>query len=226
MAYAYFVLLAPPATGETLPEPSLGLRLAYAAGKVVQFSFPIAYLAFCAPGRLQRKPPRLTGWLLGLAFGLATAGAMLLLYFGVLREPLIDIGLQTQVRAKLEAFGAATPANFFAFAAFISVVHSLMEEYYWRWFVFRQLRQHWPFALSALVSSLAFMGHHVVVLDVYLPRHFLTAVVPLSLGIAVGGGFWAWLYERTGSLVAVWWSHVIIDAAIMAIGYDLLFAGR
>lgn len=223
MAWAYFVALTPPAGDAPLPEPSPALRVAYFAGKFAQFAFPLVYLALADPGTLRPRPPRLEGWLLGLAFGVAIGGAMLLAYFGGLRGPLVAMGLQTQVRGKLEAFGATSTGTFLAFAAFLCLAHSLMEEYYWRWFVFRRVRLLWPLAPALVVSSLAFMAHHVVVLSVYLPNHFLSAVVPLSLGVAVGGAFWAWLYQRTGSLVAAWWSHALIDAAIMVIGYDLVF---
>jgi CAAX protease family protein len=98
----------------------------------------------------------------------------------------------------------------------------LLEEYYWRWFVFGRLRRHLAFAPAAALSSLAFMSHHVIVLSVYLPGYFWVAVVPLSLCIAAGGCMWAWLYEQTRSIYAAWLSHLLIDAAIFAIGYDLL----
>jgi membrane protease YdiL (CAAX protease family) len=66
------------------------------------------------------------------------------------------------------------------------------------------------------------MGHHVIVLQVYLPERFLTEVVPFSLAIAVGGGVWAWLYERTGTLYPSWLSHAMVDAMIFVIGWDLV----
>ena len=43
-----------------------------------------------------------------------------------------------------------------------------------------------------------------------------------SVCVAVGGAMWAWLYERTGSLLGPWLSHLLVDAAIFAIGYDLV----
>jgi uncharacterized protein len=42
-----------------------------------------------------------------------------------------------------------------------------------------------------------------------------------SLSVAVGGAFWAWLYQRTGSLYGPWLSHLLVDAAIFLVGYDL-----
>jgi membrane protease YdiL (CAAX protease family) len=34
--------------------------------------------------------------------------------------------------------------------------------------------------------------------------------------------FWAWLYDRTGSLLGPWMSHLIIDAGIFWVGYELI----
>ena len=47
-------------------------------------------------------------------------------------------------------------------------------------------------------------------------------MLPASLGVAVGGAAWAWLYERTGSVLAPWVSHLLIDATLFVIGWDLL----
>jgi membrane protease YdiL (CAAX protease family) len=218
MAWIYFVALTPGAGGM---NPAT--QAAYTLGKIVQFSFPLVYLLIVDRGSLRAAAPNFAGLRLGLAFGLAVAAAMLVLYFGILRETLLGIGLAVRVRAKLEEFGAATPARFLAFAAFISVAHSLLEEYYWRWFVFRRLRLLTPAAPAIAISSLAFMAHHVIVLDAYLPDHFLSAVVPFSLAVAVGGAVWAWLYARTGSLYAAWVSHLLVDVAVMVVGYDLVF---
>jgi hypothetical protein len=126
------------------------------------------------------------------------------------------------VRTYLEEFHLNTPARYLLLAAFMSVVHSLLEEYYWRWFVFGGLRRCLPGSVAIVVSSLAFMAHHVIILVSYFPGNLPMALV-FSLGVAVGGAVWAWLYGRYQSLYAPWMSHLLIDAAIMAVGYDIAF---
>jgi len=74
---------------------------------------------------------------------------------------------------------------------------------------------------SDVLSALAFTAHHVILLTVYFPGQFWTAVAPLSLAIAAGGAMWAWLYARTGALYAPWVSHAVIDLAVLAVGWDL-----
>ena len=44
----------------------------------------------------------------------------------------------------------------------------------------------------------------------------------LSAAVAIGGAFWAWLYERSGSLVGPWMSHLLVDAGIFLVGFDLV----
>ena len=39
--------------------------------------------------------------------------------------------------------------------------------------------------------------------------------------LMVGGGVWAWLYHKSGSLVGPWVSHMLIDFGLMWIGFDL-----
>ena len=104
---------------------------------------------------------------------------------------------------------------------FYSLFHSLLEEYYWRWFVFRQLRRLVPLWPAIVVSALGFMGHHVIVLSEFFKEAPWLAWL-FSSAVAVGGVFWAWLYERTGSLFGPWLSHLLIDAGIFWVGYDLV----
>ena len=83
------------------------------------------------------------------------------------------------IRLKIEEFSAAAPARYVVLAAFLAVVHSLLEEYYWRWFVFGRLRRLVSSPAAILISSLAFMAHHVVVLGRFFPNDFWPAAVRL-----------------------------------------------
>jgi membrane protease YdiL (CAAX protease family) len=127
------------------------------------------------------------------------------------------------VQQKVAEFGLNAPAAFAGFAALIAVGHSLLEEYYWRWFIFGRLRRLVAVGTAALISSLAFMAFHVIDLAMLFPGRFLTLAFPLAVCVGIGGAAWCWLYQRTGSLAAPWLSHLIMDAAIFAVGYDLAF---
>jgi membrane protease YdiL (CAAX protease family) len=203
-------------------ETNASLKIVFGLGKVVQFSFPVLYVwLYCRePIRRQRWNRRGLG--LGIAFAAVVAAGAFGLYYLLLK----DIGVFADTPAKLHhwltEFHAATPATFVVMALFVSVLHSFLEEYYWRWFVFGRLQRLLPWGVAIAVSSLAFMSHHVLVLAYYLPGQFWIAAAPFSLCVAAGGVFWAWLYHRTGSLFATWISHLLVDSAIMMIGYDML----
>jgi membrane protease YdiL (CAAX protease family) len=201
-------------------------RVAYAAGVAFQLCFPVLCLRhfegrWPRPGR-----PTLRGLGLGLLFGSVVALGTVALYYLFLRSTPVFVTTADRLRHKMEEFGLASPAGFALFAVFISVPHSLLEEYYWRWFVFGRLRLYLPVPTAMVLSAVAFMAHHIVLLWVYFPGQVWTAVVPFSLCVAAGGVAWAWLYHGTGAIYPVWLSHLLVDAGLFVVGYDLFFAPR
>jgi membrane protease YdiL (CAAX protease family) len=226
MALLYFVALAGEPS-KPRPDANLAVVIAYGAGKVIQFAFPLVFVLLYERQMLQLTGPTLGGIAFGLGYGVLVAGVILLLYHLRLHQELVKAGAPAKIEAKLVQFGLNSPAGFLLLAVFLCLIHSLFEEYYWRWFVFGQLRRCIPVGAAILLSGLAFMAHHVVVLTQFFQgaHQFSTKVVPFSLGIAVGGMIWSWLYYRTGSLYAPWLSHLLIDAAVMVVGYDMVFGG-
>jgi membrane protease YdiL (CAAX protease family) len=219
MAWLYFIVLG--GTG----QPNLLQQIAYAGGKIVQFSFPLLFLAVVDRQWPEWRAGNSKGLLLGLGFGLLVGAAILAGYFGWLRSspPMIRAG--ERIRGKMGEFGISAGLTFLALSVFLSAAHSFLEEYYWRWFVFGRMRALLPVGVSMIVSSLGFMSHHVLIVWSYLPDDILTGVVPASIAIAVGGVVWAWLYQRSGSLLAPWLSHALVDAALFIVGWDLLTDG-
>jgi membrane protease YdiL (CAAX protease family) len=203
-------------------EGSPALLAVFVAGKIVQFTFPLAFVWWFERDRIRLAAPTSRGLELGIAFGLVVGVGALVLYFAWLGRSSFMAGTPAEVSAWLTKARVNTPAGFLGMAVFISVFHSLLEEYYWRWFVFGWLKRYLRVGLAMVVSSLAFMAHHVIVLTVYTPGQFWTMVVPFSLCVAGGGIVWAWLYERTQSLYAPWISHLLVDAALMVLGYDMV----
>jgi membrane protease YdiL (CAAX protease family) len=198
------------------------MQVVYGGGKLVQFALPLVWLWTIERRRPRLAPPDWRGLTWGGLFGVAVVAAMLGLYYGALkRSPLLADAPQA-IAEKLHGMGVNAPLAFVGLAAFYSLLHSLLEEYYWRWFVFGRLREQWPLALAIVVSSLGFMAHHVLVLAEFLGG-LGAATWFFSLSIAVGGGVWAWIYDRTGTLYGPWLSHLLVDAGIMWIGYDLAF---
>ncbi|MBX3415624.1 MAG: CPBP family intramembrane metalloprotease [Pirellulales bacterium] len=213
-AWIYFIALS----GHAWMQP------AYAITKGLQFGFPLLWVLAVQKARPGWPLRGSRGVGIGLAFGATIAAIMCAGYFLGLHDMPIMHTLDDGVTAKVRDAQAATPARFLALALFYSLIHSLAEEYYWRWFVYGQMRRVLSLGMANLLSSLAFTAHHILVVWSYL-QHDWWAVALLSLGVAVGGAFWAWLYQRSGSLLGPWLSHLLLDAAIMTIGYGMIFGG-
>lgn len=211
LTLAYFVLLA--GTGIQ--------QAAYAVGKAIQFSFPVIWVYWILGEPFKWSRWSWKGVPTGIGFGLLVMAAMLALYhIGLKPYGWFDEATVT-IQEKVADMGLQTPWRYFALATFYPLAHSLIEEYYWRWFVFGQLRRQVSFGPATVISSLGFMAHHVILLATFFgwdsPLTYLG-----SFGVAIGGAFWAWLYERSGTLLGPWMSHLLIDAAIFIIGYDVV----
>jgi membrane protease YdiL (CAAX protease family) len=215
-AWLYFVVLA---VGK---DPNPVQQVVYLLGKVVQFSLPLLDWALWDRQRPSRRLFSSAGVGIGLTFGLAVALGMLALYFFALRGSPLLADTAEEVRLKVAQLGVGTPLAFLGLALFLSLAHSLLEEYYWRWYAYGRLREWLPIGWANFLAGLAFASHHLIVLAVFSPGRFWTKAVPLGACIVVGGMFWAWLYQRSGSVLGPWLSHALIDSAIFVIGWDLI----
>jgi membrane protease YdiL (CAAX protease family) len=217
VTWVYFVLLAE--SGTAIIWTACGV------GKVVQFSFPLVWVLAMQHRRLGVRLPDGRGLAEGIGFGLFVLVVMLVLYHVWLYPAGYMDAAVAAVRQKLDEIGVRgprAPLKYLALGVFYSLFHSLLEEYYWRWFVFGQLRRLVPLWPAVAVSSLGFMAHHVLLLGRYFGG-FSPMTVLFSLAVAVGGAAWAWVYHRSDSLWGPWLSHLCVDAGIFVIGYQMAF---
>jgi uncharacterized protein len=212
-AWLYFVALK--------EQPTALQQTAYVGCKIIQFGFPLLWVVAIQRQRLQWQRPKTAGLIDGIVFGALIFIGTWVLYVAWWRPAgYLNIAVEPIIQ-KLKLFGVSSPAGFVVCAVFFSALHSLMEEYYWRWFLFGGLRRLMPLWPAVLLSGFAFAGHHVITLAAYFgwcswaPWFF-------SLCVAVGGMVWAWIYQRSNSLLGPWLSHLLIDAAIFVVGYDLV----
>lgn len=213
--WIYFVTLA--------HQPSTWQQVAYTIGKGIQFSLPAlwVYGVLRQPLRMGWPSFRHAGLGWGFLSGTIVALATVALYILLLRDAPWFAEVRQQILDKVDGFGIKSVTSYAALSVFYSAIHSGLEEYYWRWFVFDQLRQRLSWMLAATLSSLAFMAHHVILLAAYFGWDEPLAYL-FSIGVAVGGWFWAWLYLRTGRLTGSWLSHLLVDAGIFGVGYLII----
>lgn len=213
LTWVYFIWLA---------KSSAALQqTAYSIGKVIQFGFPIFWVIVVQRQRPADWRPRRAGLAVGALFGLAVVGATLATYqfwlvpTGALAEA------TSSIRDKVIGLGIDSAAKYAALGLFYAALHSLMEEYYWRWFVFGQLRRCTTLPAAVAISSLGFMAHHVVLLSHYFGWGSFLSLF-FSLSVAIGGVAWAWLYHRSRSLYGPWLSHALVDAGIFLVGFEIV----
>ncbi len=157
---------------------------------------------------------------LGLLTGLLIGGAILAAY----RVPTLHAyaaGFADDIRTQLADLGVEGRAGYVAFCVFLAGLHSLIEEFYWRWYVFSSLARLWPIWIAYLLGSLAFAAHHYVVLSTYFS---IVGTIAFGTAVGVGGAVWCWQLRRQRTLTGAWLSHALVDAAIFMVGYDILYA--
>lgn len=196
-------------------------RAVMASLKVLQFAFPLVWTWLVLRERIGPWKLTMRGVPTGILFGLVVTAASWALFHFVLAASPPFIAATDAIREKVAGFGIDSFTKYAALGLFYALFHSLLEEYYWRWFVFGQMRRLVPVWPAIIVSSIGFMAHHVLVLSKYF-GWWTAPTLLLSAAVAIGGAFWAWLYNRSGSLLGPWISHLIIDAGIFLVGYQLI----
>ncbi|MBU1151983.1 CPBP family intramembrane metalloprotease [Patescibacteria group bacterium] len=149
----------------------------------------------------------------------AVSGVVIFLGAGGLYFLMADFLGSFGGKIALAAQGLGILEHYILFSIFLSVGHSFIEEYYWRWFVLNGLMMKMGRSAAIVVGSLAFASHHFIVVIQFAPLHLTiiaTAVIFL-LGV-----YWSKLYLDTKSIAGSWLSHFMADAIVMGIGYFLI----
>lgn len=212
-----------------VPAPSIGILAGmviapdHVWGKLVFFIskfwillIPLFWLTIMDRQKLSWSRPRHGGFGVAAGLGILISVILFALYFTAgkfLIEPqmLKDMAARTRL---------ANPAIYLAGAAYWILINSVLEEYVWRWFVVRQCNVLMPPRTAIAVSAICFTLHHIIAMQVYLGW---LLVIIASLGIFIGGALWSWCYVRYKSIWPGYVSHAIVDIAVFAIGYHLIF---
>lgn len=124
----------------------------------------------------------------------------------------------TQIAEKLTASTGVSRANFIYVSLYISFVNSLLEEFFFRGFVYYSLRDSDP-KFAAIFSCLSFSAYHTAMMAGWFPLWvFLLAL----LGLAIGGGIFIWLNRRQENIYTSWLTHMFCNFAINTVGFMLL----
>lgn len=158
--------------------------------------------------------PQKKGLLIALGLGVSLYVLILGAYF--LIGPWFDL---SGIAASLTANAGVTKDNFLFVSLYISFVNSFLEEFFFRGFVFTNLKNLAGRKASYLISAAAFALYHVTMMTGWFsPVLFLLVMA----GLAVGGILFNYLNERLGTIYGSWLTHMFANFAINTIGFLLL----
>lgn len=109
--------------------------------------------------------------------------------------------------------------NFLFVALYISLINSLLEEFFFRGFVFLNLRRLGSRGFAHGFSALLFAVYHVAMM---LGWFELWVFLLALLGLALGGVLFNLLDEKQGTLYNSWLTHMFANFAINTVGFLLM----
>jgi len=121
------------------------------------------------------------------------------------------------IAGNLTQSAGVTKDNFLYVSLYISFVNSLLEEFFFRGFLFTNLKQNRK--LAYCFSALAFSLYHVAMMIGWFSI-WLTGLV--LLGLFVGGLIFNALNDRNDCIYVSWLTHMFANFAINTIGFILL----
>ena len=216
-----------------LPASSIGAYMAivkmpgpvgqtiYAICKVWLLLLPLMWRMFVDRQPLTWSPPRKGGFAVGAGLGLVISGIIIASYWAFARN-LID---PQMVQDAIAPNRLGEPARYLGLAVYLTLINSLLEEYVWRWFVFKKFEElfgssKWAGRIAVFGSALGFTIHHIIALR---GQFDWTITVLGSSGVFIGGLVWSWLYLRYRSIWPAFLSHAIVDIAVFMVGWWIIF---
>lgn len=158
--------------------------------------------------------PKKKGLLPAIALGVGVYGLIVGGYF--LAAPFFDF---SRIAGSLTANAGVTKDNFLYVSLYISFANSFLEEFFFRGFVFSNLKQLSGRKLAYLLSTAAFSLYHVAMMTGWFsPALFLLVMA----GLAAGGMLFNWLNEKMDTIYCSWLVHMFANFAINTIGFLLL----
>ena len=178
---------------------------------------PIAWSFWGDRYQLHLSLPKYQELLVGTVLGLLMFGIILGTYW-LFGQEWIDVA---DAKSKVQQMGLNNPIFFLIVQAYFVLINSFIEEFIWRWFVYKKCEILIPGKAAIFLSALFFTLHHIIVLAAYIDWR---GVIIGSLAVFAAGAIWSWYYLTYRSLWASYISHAIADLALSIIAWQTLFS--
>ena len=177
---------------------------------------PIIWLLKVEDKPLQISKPTQFDWITGVIIGLLIFAIILTIYW-LLLQHWIDVNL---VRKRLERVVKIDRQTFKLGAAYFILINALIEEYFWRWFIYSRCEKLVSSQLAVFLTSLFFTLHHTIALAVFTDWR-ITSIG--SLAVFIAGIIWSEYYRRYRSIWSNYFSHAIADLALHIVAWQVFF---
>ena len=194
------------------------LRPGYAAKSAIKIAvfMLIPLMATRADQEILYLPllrPKKKGLLPAIALGIGIYAVILGGYF--LISPFFNF---SQIAGALTENAGVTKENFLYVSLYISFINSFLEEFFFRGFVFTNLKQLTGRKLAYIFSAAAFSLYHVaMMIGWFSPALFLLVM----MGLVIGGMIFNWLNEKLDTIYCSWLTHMFANFAINTVGFIL-----
>ncbi|MBR2131824.1 MAG: CPBP family intramembrane metalloprotease [Oscillospiraceae bacterium] len=119
------------------------------------------------------------------------------------------------IAGQLTADAGVHAGNFLFVALYISLMNSLLEEFFFRGYAFLTLKRLTSRRFAYLFSSILFAAYHLgMTAGWFAPGVWLLSMA----GLFVGGCIFDYLNEKSDNLYASWLVHLCANAAINTVG--------
>ena len=161
--------------------------------------------------------PKRSDWVSGGGVGLLMFFIVLAAYTFFLRDR-IEVD---NIREVVSRVSSLDQASFFLGGFYLIFVNALVEEYFWRWFVFSRCEEVVSSKAAVLLSALLFTAHHTIGLAAFAVG-WQTVLVG-SLGVFVAGAVWSEIYRRDRAVWSNYVSHAIAVIALQIVAWQVFF---
>jgi membrane protease YdiL (CAAX protease family) len=149
---------------------------------------------------------------LGFIFGISSFLIVLAAYF--IFKGAIDLnGIVSDLQEK-----NITPANFILIGLYVTLGNSLLEEFFFRGFIFLNLYNMKKEKLAYLYSSMLFGLYHIGIFKAWFN---IWLILLCLVGLITVGFIFNWLNTKSNNFINSWLVHIFADSAIILIGLKM-----
>ncbi len=181
------------------------------------FILPIIYIRFILKEKildfLNIKTIDMRRLQVGFLFGLASA-LIIVVTFIIAKDFINTDKIITDLNDRLHI----TPEVYIFIALYITFGNSLLEEFYFRGFIFLKFYQANYKTLGYLFSALLFAIYHVAIFATWFN---IWLILLALLGLFIVGIIFNWLNTKSNNFLNSWILHIMADIAVVSIGYYL-----